>query len=132
MVKYRRGTLVFRKGELGDCAYYVAKGEIDFPEVTARCHQGEIFGEISLFSSTHVRTASAVCITDVELCRIDEQAIVTAFHQNAEFAFSLVKLVTTRLLSNIANLEAGNEQFQSVISAIDRIETLPDPNYAAR
>ncbi len=112
LVKYRQGTVLFRKGDIGDCAYYVAKGKVELSEVSARCSIGDLFGEIAIFSSAHVRTASAICATDVELYRIDEHAIVVAFHQSAPFAFSILRLVTTRLLENITKLELTSDQNQ--------------------
>lgn len=105
-VSYPRGAVLFRKGESGDFAYYVAKGEIEFPEIAGLCGVGQLFGEIAIFSPEHARTASAICATDVELYRIDEHALVTAFHQSAPFAFSLLKLITMRLLRD-ANRRAG-------------------------
>lgn len=101
-VRYPRGTVLFRKGDPGDFAYYVAKGEITFPEIEARCGIGQLFGEIAIFSPEHARMASAICASDVELYRIDEHALVTAFHQSAPFAFSLLRLITTRLLDDLA------------------------------
>ena len=105
-VKYPRGSVLFRKGDAGDCAYYIAKGEVEFPEVKARCGEGQIFGEIAIFSPMHLRMASAVCTTDVELYRMDEHALVVAFHQSAPFAFSILRLITTRLLQDVAKLGA--------------------------
>jgi CRP/FNR family transcriptional regulator, cyclic AMP receptor protein len=105
LVRYPGGTVLFRKGDRGDCAYYIAKGKVEFPEINVHCGVGDLFGEIAIFSPEHTRMASAICATDVELYRIDEHAIVVAFHQSAPFAFSILRLVTHRLLENIANLE---------------------------
>ena len=103
--RYPRGTVLFRKGDPGESAYYIANGEVDFPEIQTRCGVGELFGEIAIFSPGGVRTASAVCAGDVELYEIDEHAIRVAFHQSPAFAFSLLRLVTARLLDNYARLE---------------------------
>ncbi len=105
-VRCPAGTVLFRKGDPGDCAYYIAKGEIEFPEFHARCRAGQLFGEIAMFSPDGVRTASAVCAGDVELYRIDEHAFMVAFYQSPSFAFALLRLVTTRLLENLKRLEA--------------------------
>lgn len=120
-VRYTRGTVLFRKGDPGECAYYVARGEIEFPEIQARCGVGQLFGEIAIFSSEHVRMASALCATDVELYRIDEHALVVAFHQSAPFAFSILRLITTRLLDDFARLAAkeAHPTAQRELSAAD-------------
>ena len=106
LMRYAKGAAVFRRGEPADSAFYVAKGEVSFPEIRARCAAGELFGEIGVFSSGRVRTASAFCATDAELYRIDEHAIVMAFYQDPAFAFSVLRLVTQRLLGNFAHLES--------------------------
>jgi CRP-like cAMP-binding protein len=111
--KYPRGTGLFRKGERGDSAYYVVAGEVEFPEVGARCRAGDLFGEVAMFSPDNVRTASAVCASDVELYRIDEHAIVTASYQDPALAFSLLRLVTRRLLENCARLEREVARLQA-------------------
>ena len=105
-IKYARGTAIFRKGERGDCAYVVGAGEVEFPELGAQCGSGGLFGEIAVFSPDHVRTASAVCASDVELYRIDEQAILMASYQDPALASALLRLITRRLLHNCAHLEA--------------------------
>jgi CRP/FNR family cyclic AMP-dependent transcriptional regulator len=110
--KYARGETIFHKGELGDSAYFVVKGDIQFPELGVLCHSGDLFGEIALFSPDHVRTASAVCATDVELYRIDEHAVAMVSYQDPAMAFALLRLVTRRLLENCSNLETELARFQ--------------------
>jgi CRP/FNR family transcriptional regulator, cyclic AMP receptor protein len=111
--RHPRGDVLFRKGHIGDAAYYVVQGEVAFPERGARAGPGEIFGEIGVFSPDRVRTASAVCATDVELYRIDSGAIVVAFHQDPEFAFALVRLITQRMVENIGQLETDVARLRS-------------------
>jgi hypothetical protein len=100
------GAVIFRKGDPGDSAYYIADGEIEFPEINTSLGRGEVFGEVGIFSPDRARTASAICRNAGVLYRIDEQSIVVAFHQNPAFAFALMRLVTKRMLERIAWLEA--------------------------
>jgi len=86
------------------------------PDITPRGTRFNLIGphgEIAIFSPDHVRTASAVCATDVLLYRIDEQAIVVAFHQTSPFAFALLRLITRRLLENLARLEGEVDELQA-------------------
>jgi CRP/FNR family cyclic AMP-dependent transcriptional regulator len=99
--RHLKGTVLFRKGSPGESAYYVAQGEVEFPELGAHAAGGEIFGEIGVFSPGHVRTASAVCASDVELYRINADAVVVAFHQSPVFAFSLVRIMVARMIENM-------------------------------
>lgn len=99
--RYEEGTVLFRKGSLGQCAFYIAEGRVEFPELGAHAGSGEIFGEFAVFSPNHRRTASAICASDVELYRIDDEAVVTAFHQSPVFAFSLMRLMMARMTENL-------------------------------
>jgi CRP/FNR family transcriptional regulator, cyclic AMP receptor protein len=96
------GEVLFRQGDAATCAYYLARGEIEFPEVAKRAGAGELLGEIGLFSSEGRRTASALCKSDVEIYRIDGEALAVAFHQSPEMAFALVRLVANRTASRVA------------------------------
>lgn len=99
--RYDEGTVLFRKGSLGRCAFYIGEGKVEFPELGAHARSGEIFGEFAVFSPHHTRTASAICASEVELYRIDAEAIVTAFHQSPVFAFSLMRLMVGRMTENL-------------------------------
>jgi CRP/FNR family cyclic AMP-dependent transcriptional regulator len=94
--RHGAAEVLFRRGEPAKCAYYLARGEIEFPEIGVHIGPSELFGEVGLFSSEGLRTASAVCRTDVELYRIDGQALAVAFHQSPELAFALLRLVASR------------------------------------
>jgi len=110
--RHAQGTVLFCKGDWGDRAYFIAKGDVDFPEIGARAGVGQLFGEFAIFSPEHTRTASAVCATDALLYRVDEQAIVSAFHQHPPFAFALMRLIMRRTVDNIARLETRLAQLQ--------------------
>ncbi len=105
---YPAGTTLFVRGDRGDVAYLLDKGEVNIPELQIRLGGGQLFGEVALLSPDGMRTASAVCLTDVELYRIDAAAITRAFHQDPAFAVSLMRLVTGRLVENLRRLEAAH------------------------
>lgn len=104
--RHASGSQLFGKGEPGDCAFYIAAGAVEFPELDVRRGSGEIFGEVAIFAPENRRTATAICVGETDLYRIDEHDLVVAFHQSPALAYALLRLVTTRLLQNIAALEA--------------------------
>lgn len=110
--RHGAGTVLFRKGSVGRCAFYIAEGKVEFPELGAHAGHGEIFGEFAVFSPQHVRTASAICASDVELCRIDAEAIVTAFHQRPVFAFSLMRLMVARMAEDLERHQPNHQPAQ--------------------
>ncbi len=105
-VRHPPGAVLFRKGEPADCAYYIARGTVEMPELGLCLGAGEVFGEIGLLSRDRTRTGSAVALTHVELLRVDERDLERAFHQSPTFALALVRLVTSRLATNLAVAEA--------------------------
>ena len=60
---YQPGQIIFRKGEPGDCAYFIKKGEVEVLQddsgetVIATLPEGQYFGEMALLSDT-VRNAT--------------------------------------------------------------------------
>jgi hypothetical protein len=56
---HAQGAVRFRKGDWGNQAYFIANGEISFPEISVRAGMGQLFGEFAIFSPEHTRIASA-------------------------------------------------------------------------
>ena len=110
--RHERGDTLFLKGNPGNYAYYVAAGEVSIPEVAAHVGPGEFFGEFSLFTDGGLRTASAVCRTDVELYRIDSEMLAATFHRKPDFAFALVRLIVQRMNRNNNRLHEENAKLR--------------------
>lgn len=110
--RHERGDTLFLKGNPGNYAYYVASGEISIPEVAAHVGPGEFFGEFSLFTDGGLRTASAVCRTDVELYRIDSDMLAATFRRKPDFAFALVRLIVQRMSRNNNRLYEENAKLR--------------------
>jgi CRP/FNR family transcriptional regulator, cyclic AMP receptor protein len=105
--RHPAGTVLFKRGDKGDAAFLLAKGEVEIVELHVKLGEGQLFGEVALLSPDGVRTATVMCATDVELYRIDALAFGRAFYQDPAFAFALVRLATGRLVENMRRLEAG-------------------------
>jgi len=68
---------------------------------------GQIFGEIGVFSPEERRTASAVCVTDIELLAITKERTYHLFFQNPALGYHLTRLIIGRLLENQRRAEMG-------------------------
>lgn len=71
---YTPGSLIFKEGDPAYGLYMIVSGEIEIYKESRDGHQqlavmksGETFGEMGLFTSNHMRTASAKCLTDCTL-----------------------------------------------------------------
>jgi CRP/FNR family transcriptional regulator, cyclic AMP receptor protein len=99
------GTVLFSKGDPGDCAYYIASGEVEIPEQHVRLGTGQFFGEVGVFASSGARSGSAVCVSAVTLYLISERDLVSAFYQSPALAFAVVRLIVDRLGDNLQRME---------------------------
>src|SRR5579871_4277797 len=71
----RKGEYLFRAGDRSDDMFIITKGEIRLDEIDVVLGPGEMIGEIGILSSARARTASAHCLSDVELCAISADRV---------------------------------------------------------
>lgn len=101
----RRGEVLFSKGERSTEMFYLAKGRVRITEVGALLQPGEIFGEISLFAPDNRRTGTAVAEESGIVFQLSEKAVLQIFYQNPQMGFSLIRIITGRLIENYRRLE---------------------------
>ena len=104
-MRTEKDQVLFRKGDAADELYYVQKGEVHLPEFKASRGAGSIIGEIGLFSPEGVRTSTVVCGEDSVILKISADKVYELYHQNPEFGFHMVRLITERLTRDIRRLE---------------------------
>ena len=102
--KYRAGTVIFKKGDLGDRLYLLADGRIDLVEIGGSVGPGEIFGEIAFFTPDRRRRLTARCAVNCTVLSIDESTVRQLYYQNPAFGFKMIELVATRLSSDVERL----------------------------
>ena len=80
-VRFPKGTLVVREGDIPDAAYILFEGKCELFRVVDGerrsmrvLEAGEVFGETSIFGSS-VRTACIEALTDVTLIRVTRDAL---------------------------------------------------------
>ena len=71
---YPAGAVIMRRGEPGDCMYFIASGEVEVAvepgSEPLRLQAGEFFGEIALLTGA-ARTATVVATQGCTLLRLD-------------------------------------------------------------
>ena len=66
-MRVEAGSIVFKRGDLADQLYYLAKGRIRIEELDIDLASGDVFGEIAFFTDSAARTATARCIENAEV-----------------------------------------------------------------
>jgi CRP/FNR family transcriptional regulator, cyclic AMP receptor protein len=100
------GTLLFRRGDAADAAYYLLAGEFRYLETGRVVRPGQFFGDFAIFAEDRRRTNSGVCDTAIEALVLDHDELVALYLQNPRFGFYYVRNVVRNLREHIASLEA--------------------------
>ena len=103
--RLKAGTVLFRKGDLGDHLYCVVDGQIELVEIGAVLLPGKIFGEIAFFAPDRRRTLTARCVEAATVLAIDEGTVKQLVYQNPALGFHLMGLVAGRLSEDIRRFE---------------------------
>ena len=98
--RYRPGDLLFSKAERGAEMFYIAQGTVLLTELDIRVGPGDILGEISLFSSRSLRTATACCETDCLVYAMTEEKVRELYFQDPKFGFYIIQVIVDRLIAN--------------------------------
>jgi CRP/FNR family transcriptional regulator, cyclic AMP receptor protein len=85
--RFKAGEILFRKDDASHEMFYVRNGVIRLDEIGKSIGAGDMLGEISMFSPSRKRTATAVCETDGELLRMSDDQVLRLYHQNPRFGF---------------------------------------------
>jgi CRP-like cAMP-binding protein len=102
--KMRAGTILFRKGDIGDRLYLLADGRIELVEIGSSIAPGQIFGEIAFFSPDRRRLLTARCAEKSTVLSIDESTVRQLYYQNPAFGFKMIELVAARFSADVARL----------------------------
>jgi CRP-like cAMP-binding protein len=100
------GTTLFTRGEQAEDMYVVAHGTMWIAELDTKVGEGQLVGEIGIFSESHKRTASAVALEDCELVRIPRDKALELSTRKPSVGLSITHVIADRLEQNLAAAEA--------------------------
>lgn len=106
---FRKGAVVFRKGDEANKLYYLRNGLVRLEETGTYITDGEIIGEIGIFARNKKRTATVACETDTQFLTIPEDQVLQLYYQNPKFGIYLVQLIIKRLEKNMERLDRPSE-----------------------
>ena len=103
--KYRKGEVLFRKGDTANEMFYTVSGKFLVSEIGVELAPGRIMGELGFLSPKNRRTQTVECIENGEALTITYDKLLELYFQNPEFGYYFLRLTSERLLQNIARLE---------------------------
>jgi hypothetical protein len=116
---FRKGEVVFRKGDVADSMYYSVSGRYRLAESGIEIPQGQVFGELGLISPGNQRTQTVECVEDGQVLTAGYQMVRELYFQNPEFGFYFLRLASERLFQNIGRLEEELARKNAQLAALD-------------
>lgn len=108
--KYKKGTVLFRKGDTALEMFYTVTGKYLVSEIGVELPPGRLFGELGVLTPDSRRTQSVECIEDGEVLTVTYDKVLELYFQDPDFGFYFLKLTSERLLQNIKRLEETVEK----------------------
>ena len=101
---YKRGTVMLRQGDPGDCMYVVQSGRVGIFEnygqpqdkKIAELMSGEYFGEMSLLDH-EPRSATAVVLEEAMITTVTEETFLSFFKENPAKVLMIAQQMSHRL-----------------------------------
>ena len=101
--RYHDGDVIIRQGEPGDCMFVIQEGRVEVLQrkggkeyCLAVLDPGDFFGEMALFEQ-EVRCATVRALGDVYVLTVDKRIFMQRMHEDASFAFKILKRMVHRL-----------------------------------
>jgi CRP/FNR family transcriptional regulator, cyclic AMP receptor protein len=115
---FRKGDIVFHKGDVADAMFYSVSGRYRLCEMGIDIPNGHVFGELGLIAPRNQRTQSVECTEDGEVLTATYAQVRELYFQNPQFGFYFLRLTSERLFQNIERLEQELARRNEEIAAI--------------
>jgi len=102
---FRKGDLLFAKGEVAQEMFYTVTGRYVLVELGIEITPDQVVGELAMLAPDNRRTATLECIEDGVVLSITYEQVEQLYYQNPTFGFYFLRLATARLFENIGKLE---------------------------
>jgi|ERR1700677_5109207 hypothetical protein len=107
---YRKGDILFAKGEIADEMFCTVSGRYLLVELGIELEIGQVVGELGFLAPDNRRTATLECIEGGKVLSITYEQVEQLYYQNPTFGFYFLRLSTERLFDNIGRLEGELER----------------------
>ncbi len=121
--KFRKGDILFNKGDIADKIYYLDKGTLRLKEINVTAGRGELIGETGIFSPFHTRTVSAICETDLYAFTMDQEKMISLLYKKPSFLFDLIKLSIKRFTTNLIKTVDEKQKIEHELKVAQAIQS---------
>jgi len=118
----KEGTIIFNKGDKADKMYYIKKGALKVKEINKIVEEGNVIGEMGIFSPAKKRTASAECVRELEVYTITHKDIVKLYYKSPILVFKIMQLTTKRFIDNSTDMIKSKEKMESELKIAKTIQ----------
>ena len=115
---FRKGEIVFSKGDTADAMYYSVTGRYRLKEMGIEIPAGHVFGDLGFLAPDNRRTQTIECTEDGEVLTATYQQVKELYFQNPQFGFFFLRLTSERLFDNIKRLEQEIVRKNEVIAEL--------------
>ena len=105
--QFRKGDLLFAKGEAASEMFYTMTGRYVLVELGIEIQPGHVVGELAMLAPDNRRTATLECIEAGDVLSITYEQVEELYYQNPTFGFYFLRLATARLFDNVSRMESG-------------------------
>jgi hypothetical protein len=115
--KYRKGDILFRKGDKADEMFLTTTGKFLVTELEVELPPGRLMGELGFVAPNNRRTQTVECIEDGAVMTITYDRLLEVYFEYPDFGYYFLRLSSDRLLQNIARLEGLVQQYETKLQA---------------
>jgi len=95
--EFKAGTYMLKQGDQVNNLYLILEGRVFVERANVEIGQGELLGEMGVFTEKQQRSASVRCLTDVRVGSLSTEKFWQVFYQDPAFGTYVVKTIVGRL-----------------------------------
>jgi Cyclic nucleotide-binding domain len=128
--KYRKGDVLFRKGDKADEMLLTVTGKFLVTEIGVEHPPGSIMGEFGFLTPNNRRTMAIECIEDGQVLTITYERLLEIYFQNPQFGYYFLVLTSQRLLENNQRLQENISRLEATLAQRESGATDGQPRMA--
>ncbi len=115
---FRKGDLLFAKGETAAEMFYTMTGRYVLVELGIEIQPGHLVGELAMLAPDNRRTATLECIEAGTVLSITYEQVEELYYQNPTFGCYFLRLATARLFDNASRMESELARRQAAAAGV--------------